>query len=52
MCYVLILKKGCLMIFLAISLLLDESNDIYIIRLLGVSVIYFTHASNKAKFTY
>ena len=29
------------------NLLLDESNNISIITLLGVSIIYFSHASNK-----
>ena len=40
------------MILAAISLLLDEGNDISIIKLLGMSVIYFSHASNKVESTY
>ena len=51
MCHVLILKKSRLMISAAISLLLNESNDISIIKFIGVSVIHFSHASNKAKST-
>ena len=34
------------------SLLLDEGNDISIIQVLGVSMIYFSHASNKVESTY
>ena len=34
-----------------ISLSLDENNDISIIKLLGVSVMYFSHASNKVEST-
>ena len=35
-----------------ICLLLDESNDISIIKLLGVSIMHFSHASNKVESTY
>ena len=34
------------------SLLLDENNDISIIKLVGESVMYFSHASNKVESTY
>ena len=34
------------------SLLLGESNDISALKLLGVSTIYFSHASNKVESTY
>ena len=34
------------------SLSLDDSIDISIIKLLGVSMIYFRHASNKVESTY
>ena len=34
------------------TLLLDECNDISIIKLIGVSIMYFSHESNKVKSTY
>ena len=34
------------------SLLLNENNDNSIIKLLGVSLIYLSHAPNKAESTY
>ena len=35
-----------------LSLLLDESNDISIIKLLGLSIVYFSHVSNKVESNY
>ena len=53
MCYALILKELTDDIGSnKLSLLLDESNDISIIKLLGVSIMYFSDASNKVEFTY
>ena len=53
MCYVLILIEMADYIGSnKLSLLFDESNDISIIKLLGVSIIYLSHASNKVEFTY
>ena len=34
------------------SLLLDESNDISVKKLLGISVIYYSHSSHKVESTY
>ena len=53
MCYVLILKELTDDIDSnKFSLLLYESNDISIIKLLGVSIMYFSHESNKVESTY
>ena len=34
------------------SLLLDESNDISVKKLLGISIIYYSHSSRKIESTY
>ena len=53
MCYVLILKELTDdIISNKHSVILDESNDIYIIKLLGASVIYISHSSNKVEWNY
>ena len=53
MCHVLILKELTDNIGSnKFSLLLDECNDISVMKLLGVSIIYFSHASNKLESTY
>ena len=52
MCYVLILKELTDNIGSnTLSLLLDDCNDISIIKLLCVSVMYFIHSSNKVEST-
>ena len=53
MCYVVIFKKLTDDIGSnKMRFLLDESNDISIIKLLGVSIIYNSHASNNIESTY